>query len=515
MPLPRDWEGKVFEKLTELDNGNTIIVFESSHTGKPSDTLIQAREEIEVRWRRLMLYLNREEQSEDRLAMECMDLVLRDIFKGLQIRWEKTMNKCEAHVNTLEDKVYENPADESRAPELWSNSAMWLKLEKLISLHTVTVNDLQQQMRDLSESEEFIKEDWFKDTPADLERIAKLFDEEMVKPTANLSDLLYKSVEIRDSRHSLQLGTSMWRLSWITFIFLPLTFMVGFFGMNVDVFQPEDSHFPSIKWYFVAAIPLMLIIIIMYMFIKSSLSTSHDIPMQRGVYEQIYNQFAADHPHLWSRIGPRAYVKPKGVWGKLKWRIVKKWFNPKRTIARKTYNEIDEMGLWARLKRSLAQRWLAQIEAAPGSGVDEEYGDGGMEGEFSTVSELLEVSMPVTMADAWPGVADAPATPPLMGRVFSRMRRSSSGSRPAGGRTTSPGSEMVVEEEKSDDETKARRRREEQKKEMEKEGTTTVVDHASATVGGAGGVASDSSHFTTGFLNVPFNNKRSEEHVSE
>lgn len=49
----------------------------------------------------------------------------------------------------------------------------------------------------------------------------------------SLNDLVYKSVEIRDSRHSLQLNTSMWRLSWITFIFLPLTFIGTFFGMNV------------------------------------------------------------------------------------------------------------------------------------------------------------------------------------------------------------------------------------------------------------------------------------------
>ena len=55
---------------------------------------------------------------------------------------------------------------------------------------------------------------------------------------------MYKSVEIRDSRQSLQLSISMWRLSWITFIFLPLTFTVGVFGMNVDVFENN----PSLKW---------------------------------------------------------------------------------------------------------------------------------------------------------------------------------------------------------------------------------------------------------------------------
>ena len=64
---------------------------------------------------------------------------------------------------------------------------------------------------------------------------------------------MYKSVTIRDSKQSLELAASLWRLSWITFIFLPLTFLVGLFGMNVATFQ----HFPPIKWYFITAVPLV------------------------------------------------------------------------------------------------------------------------------------------------------------------------------------------------------------------------------------------------------------------
>jgi Mg2+ and Co2+ transporter CorA len=64
---------------------------------------------------------------------------------------------------------------------------------------------------------------------------------------------MYKSVSIRDSRQSLELNASLWRLSWITFIFLPLTFLVGFFGMNVGLFE----HYPSIKYYFIIAVPLV------------------------------------------------------------------------------------------------------------------------------------------------------------------------------------------------------------------------------------------------------------------
>ena len=66
--------------------------------------------------------------------------------------------------------------------------------------------------------------DWLSSTPAEYERLAHSVQEDLVQPTDNLSDLMYKSVGIRDSRQSLQLGLSMWRLSWITFIFLPLTF---------------------------------------------------------------------------------------------------------------------------------------------------------------------------------------------------------------------------------------------------------------------------------------------------
>jgi hypothetical protein len=104
--------------------------------------------------------------------------------------------------------------------------------------------------------------EFFRDVPDQFKRIETLISEELVKPTASLSDLvrcpkplsarsntpqMYKSVDIRDSRFSLQLGTSMWRLSWVTFAFLPLTFLTGFFGMNVKTFQNSDGY-PSIWW---------------------------------------------------------------------------------------------------------------------------------------------------------------------------------------------------------------------------------------------------------------------------
>ncbi|KAI1396308.1 hypothetical protein F4819DRAFT_491654 [Hypoxylon fuscum] len=71
----------------------------------------------------------------------------------------------------------------------------------------------------------------------DIERI-------LANPTSNLNDVVYKRVAIQDACYSLQLNMSLWRLSWVTFIFLPLTFIATLFGMNVDLLSDN----PSFKW---------------------------------------------------------------------------------------------------------------------------------------------------------------------------------------------------------------------------------------------------------------------------
>lgn len=96
-----------------------------------------------------------------------------------------------------------------------------------------------------------------------------------------VQDLMYKSIGIRDSRHGLQLNTSLWRLSWITFIFLPLTFTVGFFGMHVDAFATDVS----IKWYFIAAVSLMAVVLLGWYTVKSFFLRRRQTPYSRGIYD--------------------------------------------------------------------------------------------------------------------------------------------------------------------------------------------------------------------------------------
>jgi hypothetical protein len=274
---------------------------------------------------------------------------------------------------------------------------------------------------------------------------------------------MYKSVGIRDARHSLQLGLSMWRLSWITFIFLPLTFIGGFFGMNVDIFQPAGTTYPSIKWYFAAAVPLMFLVVTLYfVFKRADRFDGRADPAERGAYEHIYHDFATEFPNLWSRYGPREIIVPKGFWSMLKWKLVTYWFDPSRTVALREMSDIDEMGIWARLKRYIARRWLSELNIASGSSVmTAELGEGG---DFSTVTELLAVSTPIAMADGDPTAAVRLGSPqfrsdvPIRSRARPRSRSSSPNqSGDANQRPTSSGSGPMVDMEKgSEDENSDR-----------------------------------------------------------
>ena len=88
---------------------------------------------------------------------------------------------------------------------------MWLKVERLVSIHEAVVKEMQQNLKEFV-TEEGFEDNWLEASPGDMEKISDLTEENLTKPTANLADLMYKSVGIRAYRHSLQLNTSMWRL---------------------------------------------------------------------------------------------------------------------------------------------------------------------------------------------------------------------------------------------------------------------------------------------------------------
>ena len=96
--------------LPSLDNGNTIIIFENSQSGSIEDTLITARQQWESKWRRLPFYLAYESHdvsNDDRMALECMKIILQDVWKSVSESWESFLDVSNTHISILEDKIYE------------------------------------------------------------------------------------------------------------------------------------------------------------------------------------------------------------------------------------------------------------------------------------------------------------------------------------------------------------------------------------------------------------------------
>ncbi|KAF8247742.1 hypothetical protein K440DRAFT_600870 [Wilcoxina mikolae CBS 423.85] len=357
--------------LDELyDNGNTIIIFDNSNSHSINDTLIPARGEWESRWRRLPFYLhnikNSGDEDEEEMRGDCMRTITQDVFKAVAECWDELLEASWEHVSILEDKIFEHPADESRAPELWRNSAKWLKYEKLMYGHQDAVNDLRKYLVEL-DGDLSDEGQWLKEAPADFKRLENLIEEDLVKRTNNLSELMYKSVGIRDTRESLRLGASMWRLSWITFIFLPLTFLCSFLGMNVDTF----SNNPSIKWYFISAAPFMVIVLIFWYLLKHWFAKSRQMPLQRGAYEALFIELQTMRPEIWTRQGPREYVHPADRISRIKWALMTRWTSGDAIPRASGISAEDEpIGSWNRVKRFLIERWTREIVLAPEEDVE-------------------------------------------------------------------------------------------------------------------------------------------------
>ena len=175
--------------VQQYDNGNTIIIFENSHNRSIEDTLISARGHLEEKWYRLPSQLQTAEDTH--VYLGCMRVILQDILKSVVSAWGEVLDISWEHVSILEEAIYREPADESRAPELCRNSAYWLQYEKLMSYHVDTVDEMRKYFAELPDE---VRGKgmwlWLDELPNDFNKSEGLIKKDLVKPTANLSELV-------------------------------------------------------------------------------------------------------------------------------------------------------------------------------------------------------------------------------------------------------------------------------------------------------------------------------------
>ena len=227
---------------------NSVIVCDSMYKGVPTGELISGR----GAWQHLY------EDLED-VDTPMLSAVIQLIFDTIAGKWSAYVLSMHNHIAALEEIIYDQPADDSRAPALWGISKQLLQAERLMKFHMLLIENVQRDLTNLTGNTKH--PDWLGQNLTEFNRLSSEVEEMLKKPVANMVDLvsqgllsfveqanaclqMYKSISIRDARQSLELNTSMWRLSWITFIFLPLTFLAGVFGMNVS----ELTSNPPLKW---------------------------------------------------------------------------------------------------------------------------------------------------------------------------------------------------------------------------------------------------------------------------
>ena len=245
-----DDASKVVSPDNHYSTENSIIIFHPTKHSSLSQELLPGEEP----WHQLVEDVNSSRShAEHPIALAVIQL----LFEAVSSKWEDYILSMHKRIIALEEKIYQNPAEDAQATALWNVSRQILQAERLLMSHIQLLETVQDRLAFLITFESQQSKDWLKQHIEEYQRLGKLIEEVLKKPNEHIIDLMYKSVSIRDARQSLELNNSLWRLSWITFIFLPLTFLVGFFGMNVDTFQQN----PSLKWYFVAAVPLMVFVL--------------------------------------------------------------------------------------------------------------------------------------------------------------------------------------------------------------------------------------------------------------
>lgn len=97
--------------------------------------------------------------------------------------------------------------------------------------------------------------------------------------------------------------------------------------MNVDIFKSD----PDVKYYFASAVPMMVVVLVGWYFIKHFLARRRQTPYQRGIYENLFFELATSYPRLWSRSGPNDNISPQTKLDRAKWRLITFWNDSAKT----------------------------------------------------------------------------------------------------------------------------------------------------------------------------------------
>ena len=167
-----------FQKVTRpftLDH--SVIVYDSMYKGVPTGELVSGR----AAWQHLYDDL-------EVVDTPLLSAIIQLIFDTITGKWSAYVLSMHNHIATLEEIIYDQPADDRRAPALWGISKQLLQAERLMKSHVLLLENVQRDLTDLTGNT--TRPNWLGQNLAEFNRLSSEVEETLKKPVANMVDLV-------------------------------------------------------------------------------------------------------------------------------------------------------------------------------------------------------------------------------------------------------------------------------------------------------------------------------------
>ncbi|OAL48910.1 hypothetical protein IQ07DRAFT_65667 [Pyrenochaeta sp. DS3sAY3a] len=229
-----------------------------------------------------------------------------DFFKlfvrHLKETWLLLCNEAEDHLSRRrQDQLRERGNSPEMIHRLAEDALEWAKLRTMLRGQNAAAKEfiVDYQRYDQGQDRKNMHEALDEFVTEVTDRIERL--DQTVKEILQFE---FAWVSINEAHRSTSLATSMKRLSWITFIFLPAMFASSLFGMNVNVLENN----PDWRWFMLFLGCLLIVTVVVWLLFK---------------YGQVSYQFSFEAAHgtkwkcswrsSWRGIWVRVFSKDQSI----------------------------------------------------------------------------------------------------------------------------------------------------------------------------------------------------------
>ncbi|KAL9610082.1 MAG: hypothetical protein Q9167_005190 [Letrouitia subvulpina] len=166
----------------KMASESTVVILDSSNKALVADPLIGGEEP----WHQLLDGTDHAHPLGDRqLAAATIELT----FEAIASRWSQYILYVHDYMASLEEQIYGQPADDSRANELWSISKQLLQAERLLKFHILLLENVQNDLKG-SGGIDHMPDSWLRTNLDEFKRLNSEVEETLKKPMAQMIDLV-------------------------------------------------------------------------------------------------------------------------------------------------------------------------------------------------------------------------------------------------------------------------------------------------------------------------------------